>query len=295
MERIRRGWRELRKNRRRGVSLIVALCASALLLGLALSLIYSASLLMARANRKIGEERCYQLASSFAGVLNTELRTYTTDRSDVGAAADKIAPSDSFFHYTNEVLEQRDAEGQDIYIEFDADDPLNSSYYYTTGQDDDDYGKVTVRLRKQNPDAQSDPALAGDSFPYEQSSTRTTEIEQAAFIRYQIEVAVTDTLDGDSYTYATEYYRKDRFLPRYTWNGTESGTQTVYWNGSGWYTDSGFTTPIAPSDREDADGTVHTDVVTIEYEYDTSKAAFMTYEPTYVENWSGGDGSETTP
>ena len=79
IQRIRKGWRTLRENKRAGVSLIVALCAVALIIGLALSLTYSSSLLLARANRKVGRERCYQLAKSFSEVLDGELRRYTTD------------------------------------------------------------------------------------------------------------------------------------------------------------------------------------------------------------------------
>ena len=70
IQRIRKGWRTLRENKRAGVSLIVALCAVALIIGLALSLTYSSSLLLARANRKVGRERCYQLAKSFSEVLD---------------------------------------------------------------------------------------------------------------------------------------------------------------------------------------------------------------------------------
>ena len=67
MKRIRQGWNTLRRSRRSGVSLIVALCAVAVLIGLSLSIVYSSSMLLSRANRKIGRERCYQLAQSFAG------------------------------------------------------------------------------------------------------------------------------------------------------------------------------------------------------------------------------------
>ena len=61
MKRIRQGWNTLRRSRRSGVSLIVALCAVAVLIGLSLSIVYSSSMLLSRANRKIGRERCYQL------------------------------------------------------------------------------------------------------------------------------------------------------------------------------------------------------------------------------------------
>ena len=58
MKRIRQGWNTLRRSRRSGVSLIVALCAVAVLIGLSLSIVYSSSMLLSRANRKIGRERC---------------------------------------------------------------------------------------------------------------------------------------------------------------------------------------------------------------------------------------------
>ena len=43
MKRIRQGWNTLRRSRRSGVSLIVALCAVAVLIGLSLSIVYSSS------------------------------------------------------------------------------------------------------------------------------------------------------------------------------------------------------------------------------------------------------------
>ena len=68
MNRIRQGWDALWRGRRSGVSLVIALCAVAVLIGLSLSIVYSSSMLLSRANRKIGRESCYQLAQSFAQV-----------------------------------------------------------------------------------------------------------------------------------------------------------------------------------------------------------------------------------
>ena len=89
MNRIRQGWDALRRGRRSGVSLVIALCAVAVLIGLSLSIVYSSSMLLSRANRKIGRERCYQLAQSFAQVLDSELTAYNTERTDLGGADDK--------------------------------------------------------------------------------------------------------------------------------------------------------------------------------------------------------------
>lgn len=81
MNRIRQGWDALRRGRRSGVSLVIALCAVAVLIGLSLSIVYSSSMLLSRANRKIGRERCYQLAQNAA-------RDEQLDRLADGAAAD---------------------------------------------------------------------------------------------------------------------------------------------------------------------------------------------------------------
>lgn len=123
MNRIRQGWDALRRGRRSGVSLVIALCAVAVLIGLSLSIVYSSSMLLSRANRKIGRERCYQLAQSFAQVLDSELTAYNTERRDLGGADDKWPQtadgSRTFYQYANSVLENLDA--------YDADDPEHTT------------------------------------------------------------------------------------------------------------------------------------------------------------------------
>lgn len=161
MNRIRQGWDALRRGRRSGVSLVIALCAVAVLIGLSLSIVYSSSMLLSRANRKIGRERCYQLAQSFAQVLDSELTAYNTERRDLGGADDKWPQtadgSRTFYQYANSVLENLDA--------YDADDPEHTTYYYSAGDEDDDYGKVTVMLRKQNTDSEQNPGGPDRPFP----------------------------------------------------------------------------------------------------------------------------------
>ena len=180
MNRIRQGWDALRRGRRSGVSLVIALCAVAVLIGLSLSIVYSSSMLLSRANRKIGRERCYQLAQSFAQVLDSELTAYNTERTDLGGADDKWPQtadgSRTFYQYANSVLENLDA--------YDADDPEHTTYYYSAGSEDDDYGKVTVMLRKQNTDSEQNPADRTGRFPYAEKDQRTAEIAAQTFIRY---------------------------------------------------------------------------------------------------------------
>ena len=154
MNRIRQGWDALRRGRRSGVSLVIALCAVAVLIGLSLSIVYSSSMLLSRANRKIGRERCYQLAQSFAQVLDSELTAYNTERTDLGGADDKWLDA------------------------YDADDPEHTTYYYSAGDEDDDYGKVTVMLRKQNTDSEQNPADRTGRFPYAEKDRQTAEIAE---------------------------------------------------------------------------------------------------------------------
>ena len=101
MKRIRQGWNTLRRSRRSGVSLIVALCAVAVLIGLSLSIVYSSSMLLSRANRKIGRERCYQLAQSFAQVLDSELQEYKTIKPELDT---NFAPEGCFYREVNNIL-----------------------------------------------------------------------------------------------------------------------------------------------------------------------------------------------
>ena len=225
MNRIRQGWDALRRGRRSGVSLVIALCAVAVLIGLSLSIVYSSSMLLSRANRKIGRERCYQLAQSFAQVLDSELTAYNTERTDLGGADDKWPQTTdgtaTFYQYANSVLENLDA--------YDADDPEHTTYYYSAGDEDDDYGKVTVMLRKQNTDSEQNPADRTGSFSYTEKDRQTAEISAQTFIRYQLSVSVRVEKGADSFTYTTEYYRRDGFQPIYTWEGEGESITPVYW------------------------------------------------------------------
>lgn len=292
MQRIRRAFLALRENREKGVSLIVALCAVAVLLGLSLSLVYSASLPMARANRKIDRERCYQLAQSFAQVLDGELRAYTTENNKLGTTTDPYGDTNTFYHYANQVLES------DAYNEFEKNAPLDTTFYLTTqeAEDTDGYGHEVIGLRKEV----SKEAVREGSFDYGESATKTTEVEHATFIQYRLTVLVQASLHNDSYTYSTEYYRKDSFQPEYTWTGSVTGTQRVYWNADSkqWYRTDNFAdgTQIVPRDETDEAGNVtQADNVRISYKYDQSNITYKIYQPTYQNNNSGGGTDGETP
>ena len=271
MNRIRQGWDALRRGRRSGVSLVIALCAVAVLIGLSLSIVYSSSMLLSRANRKIGRESCYQLAQSFAQVLDSELTAYNTERTDLGGADDKWPQTAdgtaTFYQYANSVLENLDA--------YDADDPEHTTYYYSAGDEDDDYGKVTVMLRKQNTDSEQNPADRTGSFPYAEKDRQTAEISAQTFIRYQLSVSVRVEKGADSFTYTTEYYRRDGFQPIYTWEGEGGSITPVYW------VSPYFSRSHSSADRlepgRDENGQI--ELVTISYRYDPGYTTYKKYEP----------------
>ena len=287
MQRICRGLLALRDNRQKGVSLIVALCAVAVLLGLSLSLVYAASLPMARANRKIDRERCDQLAQSFAGVLDGELRAYTTQNNKLEDPKNPVSSGNTFYDYANKVLEGDD------YAEFDKENPLGTTYFIAPDQDTEGYGHEVVGLRKESaPDAVTD-----GSFLYEDSSAGTEQAEHAAFIQYRLTVLVQASLHNDSYTYSTEYYRKDSFQPVYTWHGSTSGEKPVFWRGSAWYTTANFAdgTQVVPQTTVGEDETPTTESVTISYTYDQSNITYKIYQPvTQNDNSGGGTDGETS-
>lgn len=272
IQRIRKGWRTLRENKRAGVSLIVALCAVALIIGLALSLTYSSSLLLARANRKVGRERCYQLAKSFSEVLDGELRRYTTDYTPYANQSD-YAPTDTFYRYANRVLDDN------RYINYDPDDPDSVFRYATSGDKSDPYGQISVKLRKESTEAAQQPT--DGSFNLDDAVSKTTQLENQTFIVYLFRVDVEDEQGSDSYTWSTEYYRSDSYQLEYQWceNGAESGP--VYWVNGAFCRDA--------NGSQKMDKPAEDVAVTIRYHYNTDKITKKIYEPTYQKEEVTGD------
>ena len=179
MKRIRQGWNTLRRSRRSGVSLIVALCAVAVLIGLSLSIVYSSSMLLSRANRKIGRERCYQLAQSFAQVLDSELQEYKTIKPELDT---NFAPEGCFYREVNNIL----AEDTGLGI-YDPDRSDETTACYNAGSTEDNYGRITILLRDVT-DVQ-DP-ITGDTFAYDARNEGTEKAEQTTFNRHQVWVGV---------------------------------------------------------------------------------------------------------
>ena len=85
----RKGMRELRKNSRQGVSLVIVLCVSAFFVAFAAAILYTAGLLTSQSTGRLKEERSYLLAQSFAEALDKELSDKDT----------------SFFEFVNRFLD----------------------------------------------------------------------------------------------------------------------------------------------------------------------------------------------
>ena len=293
--RIKRGWAALRDNRRGGLALIAALCAAAVLLGLAMSLLYSSSLVLARANRKTGQERVYQLAKTFDSTLNYELTRYNTDKDGLklGASGEKQSPETggTFYDFVNQFLDR------DVYAAYNPDNPSGTSYYYTLeGDGDANYGKPRIRLRKEVPSEAATP----EPGEFRLDNNQVKSLEGTQYIRYTVEVCSEVTTEDGTYAYSTEYYRKDQYKPSYKWKGdwdTDDKAVPVYWVNNGWYLDQSGHTPKKLSVREvkgeDGKTTLVTEPgATIFYSYDLEKGVtYKTYVPTASESAGGADPS----
>ena len=292
--RIKRGWAALRDNRRGGLALIAALCAAAVLLGLAMSLLYSSSLVLARANRKTGQERVYQLAKTFDSTLNYELTRYNTDKDGLklGASGEKQSQGGTLYDFVNQFLDR------DVYAAYNADNPSGTSYYYTLeGDGDANYGKPRIRLRKEVPSEAATP----EPGEFRLDNNQVERLEGTQYIRYTVEVCSEVTTEDGTYAYSTEYYRKDQYKPNYKWKGdwdTDDKAVPVYWVNNGWYLDRSGQTPKNLSVRQngvDQDGNiiwVTEPGATIFYSYDLEKGVtYKTYVPTASESAGGADPS----
>lgn len=187
---------------KQGTSLVIVICIAALLMAFALSMLYTASLLLSRANRRLEQENSYQLARSFAQVLHVELtgRGYETKKPTE-------APPKSFYSYACKFLDG-------TYGEYDPDYEDETIFHYTgadavyTGASLDDqkkYGSIMVRLFKEA--NQEDEKMEGLISISDGSSYQETvkDIVSSKIHRYDFTVEVVAERDGVSYSYDTEY------------------------------------------------------------------------------------------
>lgn len=215
---------------KKGTSLVIVVCVSAFLVAFALAMIYTAGLMLSQANKRLRQERCYQLAKSFAETLDYELTRY-----DTPAAAD----ADSFYLFTCKFLEMKK------YLDYNPNDPVNTTYHYSAGKKPagDDYGEITIALYKEN-DWDGRQSFQYSSVP---NDPRHPDKVAGSIARYTLTVEVTVKLDNMSYSYSTVYNQSAGYEPEalvFYKDGNK-----IFWKDGGWKDNTGASLPVA--DGED--------------------------------------------
>ena len=255
--------KKVKIEKKAGASLAIVMIILVVFTAFSLTLLQSAGLMLSQANRRLEQERCYQLAKSFAEVLEKELFKYN----DVLPTS---APTESFYRYANDFL-------KGIYGEYDPDHPDITTYHYTaatSGSDEEIYGDVKVILRKET-NQDSDLGMSGKI-----GDQSVNEIEDRTFIRYIFTVDVEVTLGNVTYNYQTEYNSREAYKAQYKldYNNTEYMLVWVpignigefhLWNGGGEL----FPNTTMPG----------VDIKDIEYTYDTSQIVRCVFEKTNAE------------
>ncbi len=197
----------------KGSALVIVVCVSAFLMAFALAMLYTAGLLLSRSNRRLEQERSYQLAQSFAGVLEQELKADYDKPED--------APEKSFYRYVYHFLEGR-------YGEYDPDHPDETIFHYMAalpdGVDTEKYGAIKVVMYKeanQDQDAEMSGELVKDQS--------VEDILNNRIARYTFTVEVTAEVNGVSYSYSTVYQQMATYEVRFRHDG-----RNILWDGS-WY------------------------------------------------------------
>lgn len=208
---------------REGTSLIIVICASAFLMAFALAMIYTAGLSLSRANRRLEQERSYQLARSFSEVLEQELGRYTylpndnaPKEGDAGYDADLIAPAtgETFYQYVVRFLE-----GQ--YGEYDPNHPDETIFHFTTGAasgggNTDAYGNIRVAMYKET--GEDEQEMSGLIH----KDTSLDDINTKPIQRYVFTVEVTSEADGVSFTYQTKYRQMVKYDVRFMYGAAKT-------------------------------------------------------------------------
>ena len=221
MHGLKKNARLLRQNRKKGISLVIAMCASALILGLSLYVIRVAGTLLRQSADRVEQECCSQLARSFAQVLETELRRGEMEEGN-------------FYALACEALET----GERVRCT-------------AKGKKDDEILTVVIRPAEQK----KEPVSGSGSFAWEESPEMVERIcRENSFLAGGFTVSVAAELAGESYVCSTAYHSYHRVRTFFFWNGETR----VYWDGQDWYTDPERTHPMTAEGKPDgADVFIH--------------------------------------
>lgn len=183
MQSLRENARILRRDRRKGVSLVIAMCASFLVFIFGFSVLFSVSALLRSKKDQLTRERCRVLAQSFADVLQAEL----------------LAGEGSFPGYVETVLEGEDRVSRSM------------------ASNEDGYGTLIVSIQKNE---ELEAELPSGSFAYGDTKTALKEIEaENSFLRRRFTLEVRSELEGESYTCKDPYLQMESFQPLFSLDG----------------------------------------------------------------------------
>ena len=252
---LRHGFEKLKENKKQGLSLPFVACAGAFLIAFALALVYTAGVMLSNANQKLAEERCYQLAKSFAGVVDQELQK-SAEQSSFRKFADKFLNTSSYNVYS-------------------PDHPETVYHYILQNGEDADYGEISLRLRKEINEDDSKALSSTIKPPEAGSGTNYTEriekLKQTKFQRYFFTVEVVASYEGLTYNYATEYFREDQYPITFSYND-----MTITWDESENRWEIGNNTAGDPCEFADSDAE-------ITYTYDTEHPQGTRFLPVHEE------------
>lgn len=211
-----------------GVSLAIVMIILVMFTTFSLTLMRGAGAILAQANRRTEQERCYELAKSFAQSLEADLFKHN----DTEWQSDAL--NGTFYQYACNFL-------NGIYGEYDPAHPELTTYHYSAAINDDrkdTYGTVKIALRKEtNADSESDFPTKEDEINdrFTLKDKNVSEVTNRTFTHHLFTVDVTVTLGEVSYTYQTEYKSAESYKVEYRGkkDGVSETFRLVYVNGEG--------------------------------------------------------------
>lgn len=227
---------------REGSSLVIVICVSAFLTAFALAMVYTAGAMLSRTNRRLEQERSYQLARSFSQVLDEELKRYSYVDNEFkpkpeDPGYDLIAEDKSFYRYVVKFLEGE-------YGEYDPDHPDKTVFHFTAGESSGTdqekvYGNIQVALYKE---AEEKGEMSGTT----PANASTDDIETKPIQRYAFRVKVTVDVEGTTFSYETKYRQMVRYKVAYTYDD-----KTIVKTDDGWHYGSALGLPCNFSDTDE--------------------------------------------
>ena len=199
-----------------GVSLAIVMIILVLFTTFSLTLMRGAGAMLAQANKRIEQERSYQLAKSFAQALEEDLFKYNNTEWKSAEL------NGTFYQYACNFL-------NGIYGEYDPAHPELTTYHYSAsinGDSEDTYGAVKIALRKEtNAEGESEfPTKESEiSEQFTLEDNNVSEVTDRTFTHHLFTVEVTVTLDNVSYSYVTEYKSAESYKTKFI-GKTDSGT-----------------------------------------------------------------------